>query len=38
MGIEITAPAAVTFAELKAVFARHDIAALDAQAWAPLAA
>jgi uncharacterized protein YuzE len=38
MGIEITAPAAVTAAELNAVLARHGVAVLDAEEWAPLAA
>jgi len=38
MGIEITAPAAVTAAELNAVLARHGVVPLDAGEWAPLAA
>lgn len=38
MGVEITAPTAVTIAELNAVLAQHGIAALDEDEWAPLAA
>ncbi len=38
MGVEITAPGAVTVAELNAVLVRHGIAALDKDEWAPLAA
>ena len=38
MGIEITAPSAVTMAELNAVLERHGVAALDADEWAPIAA
>jgi uncharacterized protein YuzE len=38
MGIEITAPGAVTIAEVNAVLAQHGVAALDDQEWAPLAA
>ncbi len=38
MGLEITAPAAVTVAQLNAVLAQQGIGALDAEEWAPLAA
>jgi len=38
MGIEITAPGAVTVATLNAVLVRHGLAALDDEEWAPLAA
>ncbi len=38
MGIEITAPSAVTVAELNGVLVRYGIAALDDEEWAPLAA
>lgn len=38
MGIEITAPGAVTAAELNAVLVRHGLAALDDREWAPFAA
>jgi hypothetical protein len=38
MGIEITAPGAVTVAELNAVLVRHGLAPLEDEEWAPLAA
>jgi len=38
MGIEITAPGAVTLAELNAVLVRHGQSVLDDEEWAPLAA
>jgi uncharacterized protein YuzE len=38
MGIEITAPRAVTVAELNAVLVRHGVAALPDEEWSPLAA
>jgi uncharacterized protein YuzE len=38
IGIEITAPGAVTITELNAVLARHGLAALPEEEWAPLAA
>jgi uncharacterized protein YuzE len=38
VGIEITAPGAVTVAELNVVLIRHGLAALDDEEWAPLAA
>lgn len=38
LGIEITAPGAVTVAELNAILIRYGLAALDAEEWAPLAA
>jgi uncharacterized protein YuzE len=38
MGIEITAPGAVTSAELNAVLVRHGLPALGDEEWAPLAA
>ncbi len=38
MGIEITAPGAVTAPELNAVLVRHGLSALDDEEWAPLAA
>jgi uncharacterized protein YuzE len=38
MGIEITAPGAVTLPELNAVLVKHGLAALDDEDWAPLAA
>jgi hypothetical protein len=38
MGIEITAPAAVTVADLNAVLVKHGLTALDDEEWSPLAA
>lgn len=38
MGLEITAPSAVTASELNAILAQHGVPALDAEEWAPLAA
>jgi uncharacterized protein YuzE len=38
MGLEITAPSAVTVAQLNAVLAEQGVDALDAEEWAPLAA
>jgi uncharacterized protein YuzE len=38
LGLEITAPSAVTVGELNAVLARYGIAALNDEEWAPLAA
>ena len=38
LGIEITAPGAVTIAELNAVLVQYGLVALDNQEWAPLAA
>jgi hypothetical protein len=38
MGLEITSPSLVSVAELNAVLARHGVAPLDAEEWAPLAA
>jgi hypothetical protein len=38
MGVEITAPAAVTAPELNAILMKHGVAALAAEEWAPLAA
>jgi hypothetical protein len=38
MGIEITAPGAVTLDELNAVLVRHGQAVLDDEEWSPLAA
>ena len=38
MGIEITAPGAVTITELNAVLVRHGSSALAEAEWAPLAA
>jgi uncharacterized protein YuzE len=38
IGIEITAPGAVTVAEVNAVLVKHGVAALEADEWAPLAA
>ena len=38
LGIEITAPSAVTAAELNAILERYGVAALDTDEWAPLAA
>lgn len=38
MGIEITAPNAVTLPELNAVLVKHGLTALDDEEWAPLAA
>jgi hypothetical protein len=38
MGIEITAPGAVTGAALNALLVRYGLAALDDQEWAPIAA
>jgi hypothetical protein len=38
MGIEITAPGAVTVADLNSVLVKHGLAALDDEEWAPLAA
>jgi uncharacterized protein YuzE len=38
MGIEITAPAAVTIGELNAVLADHGLDALEQDEWPPLAA
>ena len=38
MGVEITAPGAITAAELNAVLLRHGVAALDDEEWRPLAA
>ena len=38
LGLEITAPMAVTVAQLNAVLAQHGVAPLDAEEWAPLAA
>jgi uncharacterized protein YuzE len=38
MGVEITAPLALTVVELNAILAKHGIAGLDAEEWAPLAA
>ncbi len=38
LGIEITAPGAVTVVELNAILVRYGLAALDAEEWAPLAA
>jgi hypothetical protein len=38
MGIEITAPGVVTFAELNAILVKHGLPALDDEEWAPLAA
>jgi len=38
VGIEITAPSAISIAELNAVLAQHGIAALDEEDWRPLAA
>ncbi len=38
MGVEITAPGAITAAELNVVLARHGIPALDGAEWPPLAA
>lgn len=38
IGVEITAPGVVSIAELNAVLARHGVAALGDEEWAPLAA
>ena len=38
VGVEITAPGAVTIAELNAILARHGVAALAEEEWKPLAA
>lgn len=38
MGIEITAPAAVTVEHLNAVLTRHRLAPLDDEEWSPIAA
>ena len=38
MGIEISAPGAVTLLELNAVLVKHGLTALDDAEWAPLAA
>jgi hypothetical protein len=38
MGLEVTAPGAVTVETLNAVLVRHGVAALAANEWAPLAA
>jgi hypothetical protein len=38
MGVEITAPSAITVTELNGILARHGVAELDAAEWAPLAA
>ena len=38
MGLEITAPAAVTVGQLNSVLIQHGVAALEAKEWAPLAA
>lgn len=38
ISIEITAPHAVTVAQLNAVLVKHGLPALDDQEWAPLAA
>ncbi len=38
LGLEITAPVAVTIGELNAVLAQYGVAALNDEEWAPLAA
>jgi hypothetical protein len=38
MGVEITAPGAVTVADLNSVLVKHGLPALDDKEWAPLAA
>lgn len=38
MGVEITAPGAVTVADLNSVLVKHGLPALDDEEWAPLAA
>lgn len=38
LGLEITAPSAVTIGELNAVLAQYGVAALNDEEWAPLAA
>ena len=38
MGVEISAPGAVTVAELNSVLVKHGLSALDDEEWAPLAA
>ena len=38
IGLEITAPMAVTVSELNGVLARYGVAALNDEEWAPLAA
>jgi uncharacterized protein YuzE len=38
MGIEISAPGVVTFAELNAILVKHGLTALEDKEWAPLAA
>jgi hypothetical protein len=38
IGVEITAPGAVSAEELNALLVRHGLAPLDAEEWAPLAA
>jgi len=38
IGLEITAPAAVTGTELNAILTRHGVVPLDVAEWAPLAA
>jgi len=38
MGVEITAPLALTVVEVNAILVKHGIAGLDAEEWAPLAA
>jgi uncharacterized protein YuzE len=38
IGVEVTAPSAVTATELNAILASHEIAALDADEWPSLAA
>jgi hypothetical protein len=38
LGVEITAPTAVTITQLNSALTQHGIAALDEQEWGPLAA
>jgi uncharacterized protein YuzE len=38
IGIEITAPSAITVSELNGILAQHGISELDEAEWAPLAA
>ncbi len=38
IGVEITAPGAVTVAQLNAILGQHGVAALNDEEWSPLAA
>ena len=38
MGVEVTAPSAVSIAQVNSVLSRYGVEALDAQDWSPLAA